>query len=75
MDGHAGPPADDLGDLFLRDLFPHQPALGGRDLRLRLLQLGLELGKATVLELRGAVQVVVPLRLLDVEAQSLQLLP
>ena len=75
--GHrdAGPALDDAGDLFLRDLIPQQgagSALVGDGLF--GLQLLFQLGNPAVLQLRGPVQVVLPLGLLQRGVGGLQLL-
>ena len=76
-DGNAGPLADDLGDVFLVDLFFQHarraaplPSCDG----VQLLQLGFELGQFAVLDLRGALELALARLLFDLEAQRLDLL-
>ena len=74
--GDAGPALDDAGDLLLGDLVPQQRtglALVGDGLL--GLQLFPQLGDAAVLELGGAVQIVLPLGGLQLGVGALQLLP
>ena len=75
-DGDSGPPLDDAGDLLLGDLVPQQGTgltlVGDGLLGLQLFP---QLGDAAVLELGGAVQIVLPLGGLQLGVGALQLLP
>ena len=74
-DRDARPPRDDLGDVFLVDLFLDEPATApGRQRRFRLLQLALEGRQRAVLQLGGAREVARPHGLLDVDLRCLDAL-
>ena len=73
-DRDAGPPGDDLGDLLLGDAVAQQGALALLRGALLFLQLLPELGQAAVLDLRGAVQVVLALGLFHLGVELLDLL-
>ena len=73
-DGDPRPTGHDTGDLLLGDLVPQKAVLLGGGL-FRLGQFRLEGGQLTVFQLGGVVQVVVPLRGLDLGIDRLQTLP
>src|SRR3954454_11559378 len=76
-DRDARPRRDDLGDLLGRDHLAQQRVLAlllAQPLLLRI-ELALQVGEPAVAQLGGAVEVVGPLRLLDLAAHLLQLPP
>src|SRR6476660_4511695 len=75
-DRDAGPPRDDLGDVvgahfLLEEL---RTAVVARELRFRLLHVALELGNATVADLRRLREVTGARRLLRLDARLVDLL-
>src|SRR4051812_18838878 len=75
-DRNAGPARHDLGDLVVGDLLAQQRVVAALLLEAGLLgvQLALELGQAPVAQLRGAIEVVGALGLLDLAPDLLDLL-
>ena len=75
-DGNAGPARHDVADVFLVDLFLHQARAARLGLQLRFCggELLLELDQLAVLQLGGAVEIVLALRLLDLQLRRLDLL-